>query len=399
MGVAGFSGDDGPATSAQLSSPLGVAVDSVGNLYIADAGNHRIRKVSPSGIINTAAGSGEEDFSGDGGLATSASLNLPNRVTVDAAGNLYIADIGNSRIRSVSGAGIIRTVAGNGLFKFSGDGGPATSATLNLPRTVAVDADGNLYIADSLSNRIRKVSPDGIITTVAGSGNRGFSGDSGPAINASLKLPQGVATDSVGNLYIADTFNGRIRKVGADGIITTVAGNGTRTGSIDGEGGDPADDLGDDGPATSASLNRPRSVALDAAGNLYVADRNNHRTRKVSPGGIISTVAGTGVAGFSGDDGPATSAALNQPRSVAVDAGGNLYIADSNNERIRKVSSDGTITTVAGNGTRIGSIDGEGGDPTGEMTWAMTGRLPVPRWVGPPVWRWMRSATSTSPLA
>ena len=366
-GVAGFSGDDGPATSAQLNSPPGVAVDSVGNLYIADRLNQRIRKVSPEGIITTVAGSGDEDFSGDGGLATNASLNFPNRVTVDAAGNLYIADTTNLRIRKVSGDGIITTVAGNGLFKFSGDGGAATSATLNQPRTVAVDAGGNLYIADYLSSRIRKVSGDGIITTVAGNGLFRFSGDGGPAINASLRFPWGVAIDSVGTFYIADTFNHRIRNVGADGIITTVAGNGVRTGSIDGEGGDPADDLGDGGPATSASFRVPRGVAVDAGGNLYIADTINHRIRKVSPGGIISTVAGTGVAGFSGDDGPATSASLNEPRSVAVDVFSNLYIADSDNHRLRKVSPDGTITTVAGNGTRTGSIDGEGGDPADDL--------------------------------
>ena len=361
-GIAGFSGDDVPATSAQLNSPPGVAVDSVGNLYIADTNNHRIRKVSPEGTITTVAGSGEEDFSGDGGLATSASLTFPNRVTVDTAGNLYIADTGNLRIRKVSGAGNISTVAGNGLFKFSGDGGAATSATLNLPRTVAVDAGGNLYIADSLSSRVRKVSLGGIITTVAGNGQFTFSGDGGPAINASLKFPWGVATDSIGNFYIADTSNHRIRRVGADGIITTVAGNGTRTGSIDGEGGDPADDLGDDGPATSASLNRPSSVALDAAGNLFIADRDNDRIRKVSTGGTITTVAGTGDPGFSGDGGPATSASLNGPPNLALDAVGNLYIADRNNHAIRKVGTDGIITTVAGNGNR--GFSGDDGPAT-----------------------------------
>ena len=361
-GIAGFSGDDVPATSAQLNSPPGVAVDSVGNLYIADTNNHRIRKVSPEGTITTVAGSGEEDFSGDDGLATSAALTFPNRVTVDTAGNLYIADTGNLRIRKVSGAGIISTVAGNGLFKFSGDGGAATSATLNLPRTVAVDAGGNLYIADSLSSRVRKVSPDGIITTVAGNGQFTFSGDGGPAINASLKFPSGVATDSIGNFYIADTSNHRIRRVGADGIITTVAGNGTRTGSIDGEGGDPADDLGDDGPASSASLHAARSVALDAAGNVFIADRDNNRIRKVSPAGIITTVAGNGVRGFSGDGGPATDASLSRPRSAVVDAAGNLFIADRDNDRIRKVSPGGVITTVAGNGVR--GFSGDGGPAT-----------------------------------
>jgi uncharacterized protein (TIGR03437 family) len=320
-------GDNGPATSAQLNSPSGVAVDSAGNLYIADSGNNRIRKVS-SYMIATVAGNGTAGFSGDNGPATSAQLSFPNGVAVDSDGNLYIADTSNSCIREVSN-GMITSVAGNGTF--SGDHGPATSAQLLFPWGVAADSAGNVYIADEGNNRIRKVS-GGVIATVAGSGSYGFSGDNGPATSAQLDLPRGVAVDSAGNLYIADYGNNRIRKV-SSGVITTVAGGGSS--------------LGDNGPATSAQLNSPSGVAVDSAGNLYIADSGNQRIRKVSSG-VIATVAGGGSS--LGDNGPATSAQLNAPQGVAVDSDGNLYIADSLNYRIRKVSN-GVITTVAGNGT------------------------------------------------
>ena len=345
-GVRGFSGDGGPATSASLYYPAGVAVDAAGNLYIADQYNHRIRKVSPSGIISTVAGIYPGGgFSGDGGPATSASLSLPTGVAVDAAGNLYIADLGNSRVRKVNTSGIITTAAGGGT---GGDGGPATSALL-WPAGVAVDAAGNLYIADQYHNRIRKVSPSGIISTVAGNGTPGFSGDGGPATSASFSAG-GVAMDAAGNLYIADGGNNRIRRVDASGIITTVAGNGLYKFG------------GDGGPATTASLSNPCGVALDAAGNLYIADSGNKRIRKVSPSGIISTVAGNGTRGFSGDGGPATSASLYYPTGVAVDAAGNLYIADRGNDRIRRVNAAGIISTLAGNGTY--GFSGDGGPAT-----------------------------------
>ena len=353
-GRSGFSGDGGPATSAELNQPVGVAVDATGSLYIAEEFNHRIRKVSPGGIITTVAGNGVPGFSGDGGPATGASLNQPQGVAVDAAGNLYIADTLNQRIRKVSPAGIITTVAGNGNSGFSGDGGPATSASLFTPGGIAVDAFGNLYIADTRNERIRKVSPDGIITTVAGSGlppRGGFSGDGGPATSARLDFPLGVAVDGSGNLYIADDKNRRIRKVSPSGIITTLAGSGEFKSS------------GDGGPATSASLGFPTGVTVDAVGNLYIADRFNHRIRRVTPGGTISTVAGDGVARFSGDGGLATSASLNTAIGVAVDAGGSLYIADEQNQRIRKVSPSGFITTAAGS-AGSGFFSGDGGPAT-----------------------------------
>jgi uncharacterized protein (TIGR03437 family) len=326
-GTQGFSGDGGPATSASLYDPVGVTLDASGNLFIADDYHNRIREVSASGIITTVAGNGTNSFSGDGGPATSASLNFAPGVTLDASGNLFIADFDNNRIRKVSANGIITTVAGNGSQGFSGDGGPATSASLYGPFGVALDASGNLFIADSENNRIRKVSTSGTITTVAGNGTYGvFSGDGGPATSASLNLPIAVTVDSSGNLFIVDAQNNRIRMVSASGIITTVAGNGTRGFS------------GDGGPATSASLFSPFGAAVDSSGNLFIADGNNNRIRKVSANGIITTVAGSGNQGFSGDGGPATSASLYLPNSVAVDSAGNIFIGDTGNNRIRKVS-------------------------------------------------------------
>jgi trimeric autotransporter adhesin len=349
-GMSAYSGDGGLATSATMRYLRGVAVDASGNIYIADSWSHCIRLVTKTtGIITTVAGNGTYGDSGDGGLATSATLKNPSGVSVDASGNMYIAH--SNRIRMVTKTtGIITTVAGDGTYGYSGDGGLATSATLKNPYGVAVDASGNIYIADLGSNRIRLVTKTtGIITTVAGDGTRGYSGDGGLATSATLENPYAVAVDASGNIYIADSGSNRIRMVTkTTGIITTVAGDGTYGYS------------GDGGLATSATMRKPRSVAVDASGNIFFADNYNHRIRLVTKTtGIITTVAGDVASGYSGDGGLATSATLNYPYCVAVDASGNIYIADNYNHRIRLVTkTTGIITTVAGDWTRGYSGDG-----------------------------------------
>ena len=326
-----FSGDGGPATAASLARPAGLAVDSGGNLYIADVSNFRIRKVA-GGAISTVAGNGVAGFSGDGGPATTAALNYPGSLAVDSAGNLYFSDVYNDRVRAVAATGTIKTIAGAGLVE--GDGGPATASWLGAPQSMAVGPDGTIYIADTNNNRIRRVS-SGTITTIVGNGTAGYSGDGGPAVAASLSWPFYVALDSAGNLYFSDYQNNVVRKV-SGGIITTVAGKHFGSGFS-----------GDGGPATAASIQGPRGIAVDAQGRIYIADSGNDRVRMVSSG-IITTVAGNGILGYSGDGGPATSASLQFPEEIALDSAGNLYIADINNG-IRKVSG-GNISTIAGIG-------------------------------------------------
>jgi sugar lactone lactonase YvrE len=323
-GGGGSLGDGGPATAAQLDQPHSV-VYSGGVVFIADSLNDRIRRVDSSGIITTVAGTGTSGFSGDGGPATAAQLNRPSGIAHDASGNLYISEQLNHRIRRVDAGGTITTIAGTGTSGFSGDGGPATSAQLNQPGNVALDAAGNLYIADSQNQRIRRINPSGIITTAAGNGSASFSGDGGPATSAALRFPVGVEIDAAGNILIADTNNHRIRKVDGSGIITTIAGTGSGGSS------------GDGGPATAAELQAPAGATVDAAGNLFIADSNNEKVRKVDTSGIITTVAGTGSFGFSGDGGPATLAKLHKPYDVSVEPAGHLLIADKNNSRIRRV--------------------------------------------------------------
>ena len=421
--------DSRPAPS--LTGYQGVAVDGGGNLYLADTENNAIRKVAVTGIITTVAGTGSAGYSGDRGPGTIATLDYPSGVAVDAAGNVYIADSVNRVIRKLTATtGIITTVAGSGSQGDSGDGGPATSAQFWFPEAVALDGAGNLYISDS--NRIRKVAAaTGIITTVAGTGLNGYSGDGGPAAAADLNVSKGVAVDDAGNIYIADLDNSVIRKVtAATGIITTVAGNGPGY-------------SGDGGPATGAQLdcpgrgggrlrqplhrgrrierdpqgggglapsrrwpeaearriqatearppapnsNQPYGVAVDAAGNLYIADSDNNRDPQGDGGDWHHhTVAGNGTVRLSGDGGPATSAQLNEPSGVAVDGSGNLYIADDGQQRDPQGDGgDGIITTVAGDGTA--GYSGDGGPAT-------SAQLSFPR-----AWRWMPPATSTSRTA
>ncbi len=338
---AGFSGDGGAAASAQLSNPGGVAVDRAGNLFIADGGNNRVRMVNAAGIITTVAG-GAPGFGGDGGPAISAHLASPGDVTVDENGNLFIADQGNYRIRRVNPAGIINSVAGT-----SDDGRPASFAQFFFPNNIAADGAGNLFIADTDMHRIRKITPDGILTNVAGNGSSGFSGDGGPASQAQLRYPAAITVDAAGNLFIADTRNDRVRKVTPNGIISTVAGSGSG---------------GDGGPAFQAQLGAPGGLAVDGAGNLFICETEGNRIRKVSAGGIIETVAGNGTVGFSGDGGPGPSAQLAFPTGIALDRAGNLFIADSLNNRVRLLELDGIIKTVAGNGT--GAFAGDGHSAT-----------------------------------
>jgi sugar lactone lactonase YvrE len=372
-GTAGYSGDGGPAIDAQFHYIHALAVDASGNIFVADTNNNRVRKINPAGIVTTIAGTGAWGSEGEGGAAASAQLAGPRGVAVDGAGNLFIADSGNNRIRRVSLSGIITTTAGNENGGYSGDGGPATSARLNYPTAIAVDMQGNLFIADRYNNRIRFVSSMGIITTlaappsisdprgvavdfagnvyVADSGNNrirqissggistiaggsaGFSGDGGPAHDAKLSLPIEIAADALGNLFIADRGNYRIRKIDGTGIITTAAGRSDEGGA-----------------ATSAQLNFPNAVAADQSGNLFIADTDSQRIRKVTPSGVVTTVAGNGAVGFAGDGGPAAYALLSYPAGVTVDDAGNLFIADTRNNRIRKVTSSGMISTLAGAG-------------------------------------------------
>jgi sugar lactone lactonase YvrE len=340
-GTYGYSGDLGQATAAELNEPVAINFDATGNMYIADLTANLIRKINTAGIITTIAGDTtgvnigtNYGYNGDGILATTAKLNYPADIAFDALGNLYISDQYNERIRKVNTSGIIATVAGNGTQGYSGDGAFATAAKLSLPGGLAFDALGNLYIADGGNNCIRMINTLGNISTIAGNGATNYSGDNGYATAAALNRPTSLAFDVSGNLYIADTYNNLIRKVNTLGIITTVAGDttGVNAGTNYGYSGDGM-------LATTAKLNFPSDVSLDALGNLYISDQYNERIRKVNTSGVITTVAGNGTQGYSGDGYAATTAELNILSGLASDAACNLYIADSRNGRIRKITS------------------------------------------------------------
>jgi uncharacterized protein (TIGR03437 family) len=456
----GFSGDNGPAANADLNLPAALAMDASGNLYILDFGNQRVRRITPAGIISTVAGNGRQGFSGDGGPAVSASLSMQdNGLAFDAAGNLYISDWANNRIRRVDKQGIITTFAGNGRNTYGGDGGPALQASLNQPTGLAFDKAGNLIIADYGNNRIRRITPAGVISTIAGTGSLGFAGDGGAPSQAQFRSPVAAVIDDTGNIFVSDRFNFRVRRIAADltsigtaagsgeyrlipdgsraaeaffdgprglafdlqgnllvadrnnhyvrkvladGSMRTIAGIGAQGWCCDGglatqalisypagivsdrqgnvyfseyfsnrirrvtpggvittyagNGGSVYD--GDNKPATQASLYIPDGLAMDASGTLYIADYFNSRIRTVTPDGIIHTFAGTGTPGFSGDNGPATAASLNYPRAVALLPTGELLIADTANYRIRIVRGNGTIDTFAGDGRALSVGDG-----------------------------------------
>lgn len=333
-GTRGFA--DGPGANAQFNDPEGVAVDAAGNVYVADGGNHRVRKITPGGVVSTLAGNGTQGYVD--GSAPGAAFIYPAGITLDAAGNVYVTD--NNRIRKITinpAAGTC-TLAGNGIAGNTNDIG--SFSRFNLPAGVAVDAAGNVYVADEANDQIRKITSTGVTTILAGS-KGGFA--DGAGTTARFNTPTGVAVDGSGNVYVADQINHRIRKITAAGVVSTLAGNGTR-GFADGAG-------------TTAQFNYPVAVATDAAGNVYVADANNNRIRKVTTDGTVSTLAGNGTTGFA--DGSATAAKFSSPAALTVDAQGNVYVADKRNNRIRKITPDGTVSTLAGTGT-TGYADGPG---------------------------------------
>lgn len=361
----GYEGDGGAATSALLSSPEYLAIDKDDNIIITDNGNNLIRKVDKAGIITSIAGNGSLSLFGDNSEAVSASFSDPYRIAADAAGNLYISDSGNNAVRKIDTKGVITTVAGHGIAGYKGDKGPATSAELNFPDGVTIDKAGNLYICDQDNNVIRKVDTAGIITTIAGNGKRGYSGDGKSAIAASLAGPEDIAIDSVGNIYICDTGNNVIRKVDTNGIITTVAGKRM------------FDIVQNGDSATSIELKQPDAIALDASGNLYIGEWRANDILKVDVNGKVTKVAGNGHWGYSGDGGNATDASFEGISELTIDKAGNMFICDCDNDVIRKIDTNGIISTITGNAEigreyKKGCI-GDGGPAASALIYNPTG--------------------------
>jgi trimeric autotransporter adhesin len=341
----------------RLIYPNGLAFDDKGDLYISDIGAHRVFKLSGQGLLTIIAGTGEGGFGGDGGPAIKAQLHAPHDLAFDAEGNLFIADTYNHRIRRIDRQGVIATVAGTGKALYTGYSDPAPKDSLNNPQGIAVDRAGNILIADTYNRVVRRLERNGTLSIVAGS-VPGLSGDGGPATEAQLNLPMAVTAGPDGSFYVTDAANSRVRRVapdganganGAKGKIQTVAGFGG------GEGIGGAGFVGDGGPAEKAKLFTPADVKLDSAGNLYISDSGNNRIRVVR-GGLITTIAGSGRAGFSGDGKPATAAELNTPQKIAIAKDGSIFIADRANHRVRKIDTRGIIATVAGEGEPGGMI-------------------------------------------
>jgi len=316
---------NGLGKAARFNHPFGLAVDANGNLYIADVGNNVIRKMNPTGLVTTFAGVGGVKGSANG-LDSVATFNKPFGVTADAAGNVYVADAGNNKIRMISTAGMVSTFAGTGI---AGSSNVADSVSFNSPLGVAVDGSGNVYVADYGNNLIRKVTQAGSVNTLAGSGAKGAH--DGLDTVASFNLPEALAVDAAGNVYVADNGNDLIRKITPAGQVSTFAGSG-QPGKSDGAGG-------------AASFNSPFGIAVDAAGNVYVADSGNNLIRMITPGGVVTTIAGSGSKGAK--DGAGRAASFNTPSGIAVDKSGNIYVADENNNLIRKISPGGAVTTIS----------------------------------------------------
>ena len=340
-GTGAFSGDGGQATAAMINHPAEMAFDTAGNLYFSDYANYRLRKISPSGVITTIAGTGSGFPSGDGGPATAAGLQDPGYIAIKGTA-IYFTENVAAKIRKIDGAGIVTTFAGNGISGYSGDGGPATAASISFgPGGIVFDRAGNLYLADGNNNRIRKIDTAGIITTIAGNGVYGYSGDGFAATAAQIWDATDIVIDTAGNIYFTEYGDGILRKVDTSGVISTFACTGTASFS------------GDGGPATAATSDYAVSLTLDPYGNMYFSEWNggttpDNRVRKINTAGIISTVTGSGTAGFGGDGGPATAGVLNQPSKVSSDAYGNIYIADASNNRLRKISASTLGAAVPG---------------------------------------------------
>ena len=325
-GIASFRGDSGLATAAGLNNPMGLATDPFGNVYVADNGNNRVRKIDLTGIITTIAGNGIPGYNGDGIAATAGELNHPTAVATDAYGDVFISDSGNGRIREVNSKGIISTVAGNGKYGFNGDGGQASAAEFAYPMGLTVDAAGNIYVADNGNYRIRKINTSGIVNTIAGTNIAGGYNDNGiSATTAELYSPFGIVADQAGNIYISEGVEySYINRISPDGHISNFAGAGKQAFS------------GDGGEAVVASLNAPWGMAMDANGNMYIADHGNNRVRGIGTDGVIITIAGGGSNGL-GDGGYASTAELNNPSGIAIDGAGDIFVSDQGNNRIREI--------------------------------------------------------------
>ncbi len=335
-GTAGYTGDGGQATLAEINN-IGLTMDPSGNIYLAEYQHHCVRKIDVNGIITTFAGTGVSGFSGDGGAATAAQLMGPAGVYADNSGNIYIADQDNQRVRMVNTSGIISTIAGTGVGGYSGDGGLATAAQFWAPTGIAKDASGNIYIADFGARVVRKINTSGIISTFAGTGVSGNSGDGGPATSAEMTFPYWIAFDASDNLFISDVQANCVRKVNTSGIISTVAGTGVSGFS------------GDGGPATAAQLYNNGGIAINTNGDMYICDQFNNRVRKVDASGMITTIAGTGNAGFAGNNGPAVLAEVDIPTGIVLRSG-YIYFTDEGNSRIRKICISGppAVSAITG---------------------------------------------------